>query len=512
MALGALLFACRKEEPAGPQGEPVLRIAIREPASVDPAFLSAADDFVVASNLHRMLFARDASTGKIVPDLAASHVEEQEGRVWIFKLVPDAYYSDGSAVAACDFEFAWKRTLAPATASPGADALFLLKGGREFAGGTGNQPAVSALDERTLRVELADPQPFLPEILASPRFAPLPARAFEDSAKDLMEQRQPLFSGAYVVESWARRERMVLAANPRFRTDRPAAFPRVELRFTGSEEVALAWWEAKEVEIVFNLVPMAKLPYLGAQAGGELLLLPKRSVFYFVANLAVPPLDSAAVRRALYAGLDRETLVRDVLAAGQLPARSFIPPFYEETIGFSVEACPDVEPSSATADLSEAERASAGGMELMSNSSETLKTILEFSQQSILKRVGLHLSLRLMEWSSFLELLRTRDFHLARLSLTGGPDPVDFLDNFTTGHPNNYAGFSDPAFDSAVRAIHAAADRRARFGLMQDAHRILCGKLPAIPVYSSSQAHLVREPLKPRFHPDLDGIFSMGDL
>lgn len=515
LVLLVCLFApsCKRVPVESESGaEPRLRIAMREPGSVDPAFLATTTDFQVAANLHQGLFTWDPVKNAAVPALAASFKHDDQAQVWEFTIDSAARYSDGTAVSARDFEFAWKRILDPATASPDADALYIIKGGRAFAQGGPVPSGVRALNDATLRVELEGPQPFLPEMLRSPRFGPLPRRAFSHPASDLLAQESPVFSGPYQVKHWDKRGGMTLVANPHFTGWGESRFAEVEIHFTSSEDTALTWYQTRQVDLVAGLVPFAKIRYLKDKYPGEVVEIPMKSVFYYVVNLQRPPLDSVVVRRALYAGIDRRTLTRDVLGAGQLPAEAFIPPGYQETLGFEPGRCRVQDLDSARAELTEDLINDVAGLELMSNASETLKCILEFTQQSLKERTDLYLAVRLMEWNSFLSLVRKGDFDVARMSLAGGADPVDFLDNFTSAHPNNFARFLNPEYDELVDRIHSTAERKMRFDLMRQAHDLLCLNLPAVPVYYSSQVYLVRGVLGDSFAPDGEGIVRWQHL
>ena len=152
-----MLVSCKSEHSSKSTlaaADTAIRIAIREPASLDPAFLNGNNDFQVAVNIHAGLFTWDSDTSKAVPFLATDFHAEMDSRVWTFTIDPKARYSDGSPITARDFVFAWQRILEPATASPGADALFWLKHGKSYAAGGKTLPAVTALDDYTLRAEL----------------------------------------------------------------------------------------------------------------------------------------------------------------------------------------------------------------------------------------------------------------------------------------------------------------------------------------------------------------------
>lgn len=501
--------SCRKPPPDKTPDEgsrSVLRIAIAEPTACAPAFLTGANDFQVAANLYDSLFRWSGEERKVVPNLALEYVVDSTMKEWVFKLRTDSRFSDGTRVTAHNFEAAWKRIAIPETGSPGADALAIIKGARACSAGKGCNVGVTAIDDFTLRVELESPQPFLPELLAAPRFAPIPLEGGADS-------RTLVSNGPYRIKKWEPRQKLVLAANPHHPDTGKLKFGEVVLRFAHSEEAALTWWKTGATDMVVGLVPLGKILFLKSEFGEQVVSGPRRSVFYLMFNLDKEGLADPRVRASLAATIQRERLVTQVLGAGQLPAYSFVPGLYSESAGFTPEPCRSLQPSAGgSRRLPEELAAQANGLEVLYNSSETIKAILEFSQQNIRKGSGVHLELRPMDWKSFLALAQVGDYEIARYSLTGGYDPVDFLDNFTTGHPNNISGYSRADYDDLVEGVHQTADRTARVSLMHRAHRLLCDDLPAAPVYFSSQVHLVRAPLLDSFHPDPEGVVLWRDF
>jgi oligopeptide transport system substrate-binding protein len=351
---------------------------------------------------------------------------------------------------------------------------------------------VEAVAPLSLRVELEDPQPYLPEILASPRLAPVSAGLAG--------------AGAYAVSSWERRQRIVLTLNPHHPWRRPEAAQTVVVRPATSEDSALAWFESGQADVVMGLVPAGRTRELQSRLGRQLVKAPMRSEFYFMFNLSRPDALALDARRVFAAAMDREGLVGQVLAGGQVPAYGYVPDAYGDS-GPGNLRCPGFAAGHARA----GHAAGSRPLELMSNGSETLKTILEFTEQS-LKAAGFSVTLRLMEWKTFLGLVQGGDFDVARYSLTGGPDPIDFFENFTTGHPNNVGRFSLSAYDALVAEARGAADRADRNRILARAHALLCDALPAVPVYFSSQLYLVRESLVDRFRPDPEGVANWDRL
>lgn len=131
----------------------------------------------VAHELYAGL-TRFSGTG-VVPDLAQSWDVEQGGLVWTFHLRKNLRWSDDRRLTAGDFRRAWLRALAPSTGAPlaGPD-LGIVRGARAYHA-TGRGPlGVEAPDDRTLRVTLQHPIPWLDQLVAHPIAAPYRPNAY----------------------------------------------------------------------------------------------------------------------------------------------------------------------------------------------------------------------------------------------------------------------------------------------------------------------------------------------
>ncbi|MGZ4135215.1 MAG: peptide ABC transporter substrate-binding protein, partial [Tumebacillaceae bacterium] len=101
--------------------------------------------FTMASQVNEGLLRLDAD-GKVAPGVAEKWETSADGLTWTFHLRDNAKWSDGSAVTAQDFEYAWKRTLDPKTASQYAFMVAWVKGGDAYnkKNGTADQVMVKA--------------------------------------------------------------------------------------------------------------------------------------------------------------------------------------------------------------------------------------------------------------------------------------------------------------------------------------------------------------------------------
>src|SRR5439155_8058376 len=186
----ALLAGCGSSGHGPPHDGPTLRLALPlVPQTLDPALVADLPSVNVAHELYAGL-TRFSGTG-VEPDLAESWDVSQNGLVWTFHLRKGIRWSDGRPITARDFRDSWLRALSPALHSAYARAeMQNIKGARRYLTGGGGNIGVEALDDRTLRVTLGHPVPWLDEQVAYPVFFPAP-RHGEFSGPFRLESRSP---------------------------------------------------------------------------------------------------------------------------------------------------------------------------------------------------------------------------------------------------------------------------------------------------------------------------------
>lgn len=487
------LAACQRDRGASEtkRQADTLVIACREPTRLDPAYMVGRNDVGVVVNLCTGPFRPAPDGGAPLPGLVRTWSCGPAGRTCTFALDPDATWSDGRPITAEDLVWSWRRTVAPETGSPGAETLHLIRGMAACTRGEGCAPGIRVLGPHLLELELEEPQPMLPYLMAHPRWCPVPRHVLEARGEAWVE---PPFvgNGDYQLAAWRRGVSMTLERA------RGAQGPaRVELRFTDSEDTALRWFEAGEVDVVDGLVPLDRVPGLRRARPGAVRTAPAASVFYLAPNVREAPFDSVELRRAVQRALDRELLVGTVLGTGQVAATSIVPAVVAELSGYRPpEACGGRDPMQARAAMAAAGHAAGEGLgqvELLYNKGATMTRIMSFVQQDLEGALGLRMTLRRMEWASFLEAARAGDFRLARYGLSGEPDPMDYLGALVTGAPNNIGGYSSPEYDGLIRQARGTSEPARRNALLAGAEAVLCRDAGVIPIYHSVTVLLARE-------------------
>ncbi len=490
----AVISGCRRDgaDAAKERKADTLTVACREPSNLDPAYMVGRQDVGVVVNLCTAPFRPAPDGGAPLPGLVRELRCDDDGRRCTLALDPDATWSDGRSIDAEDLLWSWRRTVAPETGSPGAETLHLIRGMEACTRGEACAPKIRILSPHKIEVELEEPQPMLPYLMAHPRWCPVPRHVIEVHGEAWTDPAHFVGNGDYRVTDWRRGVSMTLARAAG--AEGPA---RVELRFTASEDTALRWFEAGEVDVVDGLVPLDQVPALQRRRPDAVRVAPAASVFYLAPNVEKAPLDQPSLRRALQLGLDRELLVGTVLGTGQVPATSVVPGVVSDLSGYRPpQACEPRNPDGARAAMVQAGYPAGAGLapvELLYNDGATMTRIMTFVQQDLETCLGLRTTLRRMEWASFLDAARAGDFQVARFGLSGEPDPLDYLGAFTTGAPNNIGGYSSPDYDRLIRAARELADPARRNALLAQAEAILCADAGVIPIYHSVTVLLARE-------------------
>ncbi len=308
--------------------------------------------------------------------------------------------------------------------------------------------------ERHFVVELVAPIPYFLELTSFYPTFPVPRARVEAHPDDWFLPGRIVGNGAFVLEAWRVGDRIRLARSP---------------TYWGRESVALASVDAFPVEnlvTALNLYLSGALDWLPRTPSDLAEALRERPdhygapalvVYYYRVNVAKPPLDDPRVREALALAIDRESLVRDVLRLGQLPALHIVPPGipgYEppqSRLGF--------DPARARALLAQAGYPGGRGFPeigILYNTLEDHRKIAELVADQLARALGIVVSPYNQEWQSYLATTQAGDYHLSRAGWIGDyVDPNTFLDLWVTNGGNNQTGWGDPQYD---RLIRAAAD------------------------------------------------------
>ncbi len=541
-----------------------------EPDTIDPALNSAVDGATMVSHLFSGLakWAQD-ETGAlvIVPDAAAElpeGVANEDGTVtYTYTLRDGLKWSDGQPVTAADFAFAWNRAASPALAADYGYMFDVVDGYAEMwetdaDGNIVNPDAklnVTAVDEKTLEVTLANSVAYWNELLAFPTYFPVREDVVADEAW-ATDPSTYVSNGAYTMTGWEHNSVITLEKNPNYVDADEILMDKIEFYLSDDSNNMLTNFENGTWQLIDD-VPTNEIANLKTEYPEEFVVAGQIGTYYVCWNIneAILPASStltgaeaeaakAEIRNAIALLFDRNYIVEEIGQAGQVPASSFVAmgmtnpdgtQFYE-TAGSSDEynGYYNVSADAFEANFAQAVETlkkyytydEATGMftdfptlTYLYNTSEGHKAIGEYLQ-SALAGVGITMNLENQEWNTFLNTRKEGNYSIARNGwLADYNDPICFLDMWVTGSGNNdvqfgKGGHKDVAiysldltdlgyelkvengtwaqtYDELISLIKSCTDNEVRYELMHRAEDLLMSTGCIVPLYFYTDIYML---------------------
>lgn len=241
-------------------------------------------------------------------DLAESWEGSDDGLSYTFRLLPALTWHDGAPVTAADVVFT---------------AEILQQPHRYFRNTliVGGEPVrFTAVDDLTVRVELAEPRSTLPASLTpawGSLFLILPEHLLRDGDEEAFE-RHPIGTGPFRYGGYDDDGNLVLEANPAYHNGAPL-LDRVVIRFFERNQDRHAAFAAGELDVM--LVPGRDFTDADARrSGGRLFQTATNTIVQFAMNCRHPLFSSIRVRQAIARAVDRAALVRAIDGDEAIPA------------------------------------------------------------------------------------------------------------------------------------------------------------------------------------------------
>jgi len=354
---------------------------------------------------------------------------------------------------------------------------------------------ISAADDHTLVVELAEPTPYFLPVCGFYPLSPVPIHVIEQHGSPGWTKREHIVcSGPYRLHSRRLRDRVRLVRNETsYRADE-VSLEVVDALAIDSGATALALFETAAVDWATNLPPFAAKLFI-ERNDPTLRLRSELSIGFYRLNTTRPPLDDHRVRQALSRSLDRATIVKAVYGPGQPTSLSFVPEGMEAATGYAPVQTAAEDVQEAARLLAEAGYPGGKGFPKITitfNADEGHQMMAELIQAQWKSRLGIDVELASMEWGAFLDAQSRLDYWVARAGWTADyVDPNTFLDMFVTDGANNQTGFSSPDYDRLIAKASRTPAGEARDAVFAEAEAVLMEQLPVLPLFMRVSKNLV---------------------
>lgn len=298
----------------------------RGPVS-DPQVATDGTSFEVIADYTDGLMQMDAD-GAAVPAMAETYDISEDGKTYTFHL-RDAKWSNGEAVTAADFVFGWQRAVDPATAS---EYSYMLSDIGQVVNAAeiiaGEKPVtdlgVTAVDDKTLEVQLNVPVSYFLSLMYFPTFYPV-NEAFYNTCADTFgtSPETVLSNGAFVLTDYQpAATAFAMEKNPDYYDADKIALDGLAYQVIKDSQQALMSYQTGTLDITLlngeQVDQVKDDPEFTSVGAGYL--------WYISPNIdAVPDLANLNLRKAMTFALDRDAITGDVLKDGSTPAYTAVP-------------------------------------------------------------------------------------------------------------------------------------------------------------------------------------------
>lgn len=470
-AIGAV--SLMTASPAFSQTPPNVAVVgqIAEPKSLDPATVTAVNDFRILVNIYDGLTRYKDGTLEVEPSLAESWTISDDGTVYTFKLRSGVKFQDGTDFNAEAVKFNFDRMLKD-------DHPFHDTGPFPLSFFFSAVKDVKAVDATTVEFTLNAPYaPFLSN-LAYPTGLIVSPAAVEKSGKDF--GRNPVGTGAFKFEEWEANAKVVVSRFDDY-WDGAAPLEAVVYRPITDANTRIAEMLAGGLDIMVEVPPDSLQQF---RDGGDFQALEQAGphVWFLILNAKEGPFADKLVRQAANYAIDKKALVDNVLQGTADIAAGPTPPAFAWAYDESLEPYP-YDPEKAKELL---KQAGYDGKELTFYVTEGGSGMLDpiamgTAIQADLQAVGMKVKIETYEWNTFLGKVNPGlegKADMAEMAwMTNDPDTLPYLALRSEAFPDkggfNSGYYSNPEVDELLNKAREVTDQGERAKLYKQMQKIV---------------------------------------
>jgi peptide/nickel transport system substrate-binding protein len=477
--------------PAAGAGSNILNVAMdADPVSFDCHVQTNFSSAQGSEHFYESLTAFDDKLN-VVPSLAASWEQGQDGLSWTFQLDPNAKFHDGSDFTADDVKWTTDRLLSPEIKSSWAQNWY------------SSVKGAVVVDKKTVRIELKNPWPIGPGVYASLRGATMYPT---DADKKFNIKTEAIGTGAYKLKEFVPADRVVYDKNPSYRNkDYPkndGIFGKIML----DEDARIAAVRAGTVDFA-QLSPEGAQKLAGIK-GYQIMAGPRAWDTNMSFNFEkFPFFRDSRVRKAFSLAVDRDEMIKkSVFGAGVLTG--FVPS------SFSDWAVPDAELKQILKrDVDQAKELLAQAGYPNGKGIPTLKLHTsaapypDFLSNAIvvqqnLKDIGIESEIVQMEWGAYVALSSRYEHDLGFSAATFFPDPDLYLwppsHSTTLNASKGYRHYDQETLDKLLVTLRSDASqtREQRRELARSIDKMLMDDPPNLNFYNGAFVEAVSDRVK----------------
>lgn len=537
IAASVLFTACSgggSNDASGEIGEPVkgdwaVIHELSDPEGLNPMVTNDASSSALFNRVYEKLLEQDFETTDLYPVIAESRPTISEDHLtYTFTLRKGVTFSDGKPLTAKDVVFSYKVVKNP-----------LITDGAALRNYYESVANVEAKDDYTVVITMTKPyflaEYFLGGLWIMPKHVLDPKnltdgysfvetsdlgkaqanaslKSFADwynTPEVKRDVKLNIGSGPYVFDEWKTGESITLKRSPKWWNAgkdkwNPAYAEKLFYKVINDRSAAVVALKNGEIDFM-EYVPAAKfVEELDTVATPFIRKATYKTQIYTYLgfNMSHPILSDKSVRKAMAHCIDRTALIKQVMRSLATPVNS---PIYDDRPEY------DASIKGVPYNLEEAKRilAAAGwkdangdgvldkvingrstplALSILVNAGNETREAIAVSFSDELRKVGIKLDVRKLEWSVFLENMRSRKFEVSIGAWVNDPlpsDPYQIWHSSQVGNKgSNYVGFKNTRADQLLELNRIEFDEQKRIAYMREFQKIVADEQPYIFLWS----------------------------
>lgn len=479
--------------PATPTGRVVVGLS-QEPTVFNPLMPHIEVDDGVNFSVFDALFRIDPQ-GVIVPNLAVEVPSQDNGGIsadglqWSVKLRDGVAWHDGTPFTAEDVKFTLELIVNPNFRAWRTTGHSLVR-----------DITVVSPTEITWRMEEA----FAPYLTFLTETFIVPKHILE-AATDLNENpfnQAPIGTGAF---KWGQRvagDRLELVANPNYFGDGPH-IEQLIFKYIPDYTVLYTQFRSGDIDLV-GIISPDNYAEASALPDRVVALVPRSSMESFYLNVERPQFKEVAVREALYAAIDRQSIIEKLYYGVPVPTETFMPQqsfFYNPGLPpqeFNYDRAKQLLDEAGWVTGGDGIRAKDGVRLSFANSTTSgnhlREQVQQFLQQTFAE-IGVEMTISNLPaavmWGEFWQQSQFDSVIVGSAYLIGAdPDVTNRLHSGSIvakgGRGSNNAQYSNPEVDALLEEGARTFDSEARRRIYFKVQELVRADLPFLPLYADT--------------------------
>jgi oligopeptide transport system substrate-binding protein len=366
-----------------------------------------------------------------------------------------------------------------------------LVAGKELVAVKAEDVGVEAVDDYTLRITLRQPAPYFLGLIPHQFFRVIPQQVVEKYGVNWTKPGNIVSSGAFMLEEHKPYNQVVVVKNPYYWDAANVKLDKIYFYPLEDSTTMMNLYKAGEVDALYNHTVPASWLKSGVRYVKDYMDAPENANEYWIINTTKAPMNDKRVRRAFNMAVDKGALSDYRVVAK--PSYALIPDIFHKYPrpkgdDFDVEKARQLLAEAGYRDASgkyDPKKFPADQVEINYNTNESNRQVAEFVQAQWKQNLGITVSLRNVEWKTYLEMRSKLEYKgFARAGWVGDyMDPYTYLSIFTTKEGgDNGTGWYDPKYNAMLVAANHEPDEPKRMELLAKAEAYFLDAQPILPL------------------------------